>query len=121
MKEVDHQLSCEGKAMHPLVSVTAPQSIHVVRAYNQLSRLTLKQLEEASVTRRAVPDTSNPGGYSHLYVYFTYRSWFGLSRTILLYFEETAADSGQQEQVARYAQYFITTARNVASAKSFKW
>ncbi len=107
--------------MQPLVPVSAPQSIHVARVYNRLSRLTLRQLEEARVDRRVVPDTSNPGGYFHLYVYFTYRSRFGLSRTVLLYFEETAVDNEEQEKVARYAQYFITTARNVASAKSFKW
>lgn len=111
----------EGSAMQPLVSVSVRQSIHVVRVYNRLSRLSLRQLEEARVVRRVIPDTSNPGGYSHLYVYFSYRSWFGLMRTVELYYERTAADNEEQESVARYAQHCVTTARGLASAKSFKW
>jgi hypothetical protein len=108
-------------SMQPLVTVTAPQSNCVVSAYKLLSRLSLRQLVQAKIQKRSVPDTSNQSTCFDRTVFVQYPTWCGLRRTVILYTEEAALDGCDQDKVFNFAQHVVTTARGLDSAKSFAW
>ncbi len=89
----------------------AAEANAVVLAMKKLSRLRLSQILEGEVYATECPDISNPGGYYHLGVVFSYPSLLGFRRKLVLYFEQTAFDESTQEAVLKHVKSFIASCK----------
>lgn len=86
----------------------------IEKARNILSRISMRRLSAAEVYTTEDPDTSNPGGYYHRWVILKHRVFFGLIPwETTVYFERTAFDQTDQDEVYQFVEYKLREARSV--------
>ena len=78
-----------------------------------ISRFRLSTLMNARIISDEWPDTTNPSGYWHRWVYIEYRL-LGVPCKKTLYFEATAFDESNQEAVERHAKNLLAGIKAVA-------
>tara|TARA_B100000745_G_scaffold299804_1_gene251584 strand:- start:1023 stop:1325 length:303 start_codon:yes stop_codon:yes gene_type:complete len=76
----------------------------VAEARKTLLQFPLWKLQGAEVKMYEGPDTTNPSGLFDLWVVLEYKTWLGIKRSKIVYFERSSDDDWRQCSVFGYIQ-----------------